>query len=195
MKCDEVVKWRLHFLFFDKGIIMGGIEMKRAIMIVGEENELGMQVLEQQLAQQLKRRSFPQQGEWFFPGREEARVFSFRQKGHERKLSTDWIVYLEKDMRRIFIYLENGVKISFYSGMDEVMKQLGKNFCQCHKSFVINMDKVEKMSETMFYMVNGAEVPIGQRRLGEVRVRYENYRDQKNLEKLRFFESFSCFEM
>jgi len=53
----------------------------------------------------------------------------------------------------------------------------------------------KKMSETMFYMVNGAEVPIGQRRLGEVRVRYENYRDQKNLEKLRFFESFSCFEM
>ena len=169
--------------------------MKKGILIVGDENELEMKLLEQQLSSQLTRRTYPVEGEYFWPGKEEPKVFCFQQNGHERQLSTDWILYLEKDMRRIFLYLENGVKITFYSGMDEVLKQLGKNFCQCHKSYVVNMDKVEEMTETMFRMRNGAEVPIGQRRLGEVRVRFQAHRDQKNLEKSRFFESFSCFEM
>ena len=169
--------------------------MKRGILIVGDDNEPGMQALEQQLAVQLRRREYPVEKEYFWPGRGEPNVFTFHQRGHERKLSTDWILYFEKDKRRIFLYLENGVKISFYDGMDEVLKQLGRNFCQCHKSYVVNMDKVTEMSETMFRMCNGKEVPIGQRRLGEVRARFEAHRDQKNLEKLRFFESFSCFEM
>ena len=169
--------------------------MKRGILIVGDENSPGMKLLERQLSEQLTRRSCPMGEEFFRPFGTETRAFVFRQKGHERTLSADWIAYLEKDMRRIFIHLENGVKISFYGSMEEAINQLGRTFCHCHKSYVVNMDKVADIGETMFYMKDGSEIPIGQRRYAEVRRRYEVYRDQKNLENLRFFESFSCFEM
>ena len=97
--------------------------MKKGILIVGDENEIGMKLLEQQLSERLKRRDYPVEGECFWPGEKETGVFRFRQKGHERVLSTDWILYLEKDMRRIFVHLENGVKISFYGRMEEVLEQ------------------------------------------------------------------------
>ena len=169
--------------------------MKKGILIVGDENEIGMKLLEQQLSERLKRRDYPVEGEYFWPGEKETGVFRFRQKGHERVLSTDWILYLEKDMRRIFVHLENGGKISFYGRMEEVLEQLGKRFCQCHKSYVVNLDKVLGMTETSFHLKGGAEIPIGQRRHGKVSLCYKEHKEQKNLEKLRFFESFSCFEM
>ena len=97
--------------------------MKKGILIVGDENEIGMKLLEQQLSERLKRRDYPVEGEYFWPGEKETGVFRFRQKGHERVLSTDWILYLEKDMRRIFVHLENGVKISFYVRMEEVLRE------------------------------------------------------------------------
>ena len=169
--------------------------MKKGILIVGEENDYKLMQLEEYLAEYLRRREYPLEDERFWMEKREAEVLAFRKNGLDRRLSTDWIVYLEKEMRKIYLYFEKRDRLMFYSGMDEVVDQLGNNFCQCHKSYVVNMDKVEEMRDTCFVMSNGAVVPIGQRRRHDVACRYEAYQEQKNIEKQRFFESFSCFEI
>ena len=169
--------------------------MKKGILIIGEENERELQMLEEELALRLKRRTYPVEGEYFWPMDKEQSVLSFRQKGHERRIAADWIVYLDKDMRKIILHLEKHVRITFYGQVEEALKQLGNHFCHCHKSYVVNMDKVIKIEEDNFLMTDGSLVPIGQRRLAAVKPLYEAFKDQKTIEKQRFFESFSCFEI
>ncbi|MBQ8589086.1 MAG: LytTR family transcriptional regulator [Firmicutes bacterium] len=167
--------------------------MKKGILIVGNENDAKMKYLEEQLEGYLERMEYPLDDERFWAEETEPKVLQFRKNGQLRRLSTDWIVYLEKEMRKIWIYFERRDRLMFYMKMDDAWQQLGENFCQCHKSFIINMDKVEEMRDTCFIMNNGAVVPIGQRRRHDVAQKYETYREQKNIEKQRFFESFSCF--
>ena len=54
--------------------------MKRGILIVGDENSPGMKLLERQLSEQLTRRTYPMEGEFFRPFGTEVRTFVFDRK-------------------------------------------------------------------------------------------------------------------
>ena len=196
---EEVAKKRLLFLLFDRG---NGVSkevsiVKKGILILGDENDLRMKLLEQQLSKQMNLRPYPTEEEMIW-GSAEARpggTLTFRKNKQTRILSTDWIYYLEKQKRKVIIHFEKREPMAFYGSLEEALDQLGKNFCHCHKSYVVNLDKVDEMREESFHLSNGNMVPIGQRRRPEVQFYFERYELQKNIEKQRFFESFSCFEM
>jgi DNA-binding LytR/AlgR family response regulator len=49
------------------------------------------------------------------------------------------------------------------------MKEAGGRFIQCHKSFLVNLDRVSSMEHKFFVMDNGEHVPISRGRAEETR--------------------------
>lgn len=45
----------------------------------------------------------------------------------------------------------------------------GKDFCRCHRSFIVNRRYIEKLHAGFFLMIDGMEIPISRRRKTEVK--------------------------
>lgn len=168
----------------------------RGLLIVGKDGEKRLAMLEKKLRKDLgAKECLSQEGLFCHCRQNQPKTLVFQKGGRKRRLSAEQILYLEKRLRKVEAVLEGGKTISFYSGMKEVMEQLDEHFCQCHKSYAVNLKKVETLEKEGFRMTGGTVVPISQRKRKESRWRYEEFQEEKNLEKLRFFETFSCLEI
>lgn len=79
------------------------------------------------------------------------------------------IFYIETELRIINIYTVNRT-YRFYGKLDEVVKYLNGDFYRCHKSCVINLEKIVRMENGVFYFQGGITLRVGQ----------NNYRHTKN---------------
>ncbi|MDR0468746.1 MAG: LytTR family DNA-binding domain-containing protein [Peptococcaceae bacterium] len=60
--------------------------------------------------------------------------------------------------------------------LDEVERALGGSpFLRCHRSFIVNMNYVEKIRNGAFLMKNAATVPIGKNRYAEIRSAFSDF--------------------
>lgn len=105
-------------------------------------------------------------------------IFTRRE---DSKVFTNDIFYIEKDLRKINVYTAERV-YSFYGKMESILHLLGDNFYQCHKSCVINLDKVERMEEGIFYMERGVNLRIGANNYQGARRYYRKYLQENNTE-------------
>ncbi|MDO4545145.1 MAG: LytTR family DNA-binding domain-containing protein [Bacillota bacterium] len=104
----------------------------------------------------------------------------FEKKHSCYALSLENIVYLEKNLRKIIVHTEKGA-IDFYGTFKEVEGFLDKRFMHCHRSFIINMDKVQRMEGSVIYMDGGWEVPFGRDTYGKARKAFRRYsRESRN---------------
>ena len=65
-----------------------------------------------------------------------------------------------------------------YDKLDNLTSQLDGRFLQCHKSYLVNLDRVRQFRGDSFLMENGAQIPISQSRRKEVRRRFLTYLGQ-----------------
>lgn len=84
------------------------------------------------------------------------------------------ILYLEKELRLIHVHTDNGV-ITCYGKFDDLWAYLAADFCRCHNSYVVNLDRVSRLQERMFQLENGEELVISQKRYQEVKRYYLDY--------------------
>ena len=174
--------------------------MKKGLLIVERDGEEKIKLLENRLKEHMgAKESFLGEEcvQWLLePKRPESPgELVFRKGKGQRRLPLKRILYLEKQLRKVTVVLEEGENVSFYSEMQPVMEQLKRDFCQCHKSYAVNLNKVISLDEEGFRMKNGDLVPVSQRCRQEARFRYEEFQEEKNIEKLRFSKTFSCFEL
>lgn len=78
------------------------------------------------------------------------------------------IIFIESEKRKVHIYTESG-KFSFYSKLSEVEKQLNQDFIRCHQSYIVNVNKIEKINKNLItlYKVDKL-IPISRSRLKSV---------------------------
>ncbi len=112
-----------------------------------------------------------------------------------RMLALSQILYLEKQLRKVIAVREQQESVSFYSRMEEVLSQLHCGFCHCHKSYVVNLQKVISLDSNGFHMADGALIPVGQRRQSAVYRQYDEFLTKKSPRGYRADEIFSCFEI
>ena len=55
------------------------------------------------------------------------------------------IFFIEKEIRKTVIHTENG-KYTTTDSLKSILDKLGSNFFRCHKSFLVNIKKIEKIS-------------------------------------------------
>ena len=67
----------------------------------------------------------------------------------------------------VIVQTING-RINVKNRISEIEEMLiGKGFYRCHKSFVINLNKIQKFEEPFAYMSNEEKVDVAQRKICE----------------------------
>ncbi|MFW6008433.1 MAG: LytR/AlgR family response regulator transcription factor [archaeon] len=76
------------------------------------------------------------------------------------------IIYIKSKGRKIKIYTKNK-KYEILKTMKGIKKILPKNFFSCHRSYIINLDKIEKIKKSNTYkavLCNKIAIPISKKR-------------------------------
>lgn len=96
------------------------------------------------------------------------------------ELAADEIICVENTARIMKFYMRSGrmvdsiyIRSSFEDNVAILLKQT--NFIQTHKSFVINMDYIQRYHQSEILMNNGLLIPISRRNVTEVRHQYMSY--------------------
>lgn len=90
------------------------------------------------------------------------------------RIRTSSIYYLESDRRKVNVYYENTV-ISYYSKLDDLEKDLDPSFLRCHKSYLVNMDKIKEFYIDEVHMNNEVLIPISQKKYSKAKMEYLGY--------------------
>lgn len=93
-------------------------------------------------------------------------------------LPLDDIVYMEKDLRKIKVYVRN-TSIEFYGKFTDIMCYLDNRFLYCHRSYVINMDKIVTMSSNSILVENNRNIYMGRDTYGKAKKIFDEYISKK----------------
>lgn len=89
-----------------------------------------------------------------------------------REITLKDISYVEGASHNVIVHMKHGTK-RCNTSMKEFEKQLcDKWFFRCHKSFIVNLDEIERLENLIVYMKDGSNLDISQRKLWEFRKVY-----------------------
>lgn len=89
-----------------------------------------------------------------------------------REITLKDISYVEGASHNVIVHMKHGTK-RCNTSMKEFEKQLcDKCFFRCHKSFIVNLDEIERLENLIVYMKDGSNLDISQRKLWEFRKVY-----------------------
>lgn len=68
-------------------------------------------------------------------------------------INLDSVQYIQKDGMKLIFYTENR-EYKIYSSFSKISKSLPENFVRCHKSFIINIDKITNIQTNTILFEN-----------------------------------------
>jgi len=87
------------------------------------------------------------------------RAIVFRQGAGYLRFLADDILYAEAFSHSVTLYTNDGSE-SFRMGISEMEEHLGEGFFRCHRSYVVGMKHVRRVTRTSMVLDNGVEVPL-----------------------------------
>jgi DNA-binding LytR/AlgR family response regulator len=94
-----------------------------------------------------------------------------RQKGAILSIPFRQIFLIESLNHHVIIhYAEESAKI--YETLGKIKAALPPEFCQCHKSYIINMRHVQCLRGSQFLLQNGKTVPVSRPKLSQTKDAY-----------------------
>lgn len=100
--------------------------------------------------------------------------FVVKTRSSSRIVFPGRVSFAESNLRKIRIHV-GGDAIEAYGKLSRLMHALPDRFVQCHKSFVVNMGFVEKLSKEHLVLVTGELIPVSQKRRKITREAFEKY--------------------
>lgn len=105
-------------------------------------------------------------------------VFTFNRVSY--RVPFDTILYIEKapDSSKSFIYADDGEKYETNIPIQELMEKLERNFFQCHKSYIVNIEKIKRINyteNTITFFNNQTVYVLSNRKKKELREYVSNY--------------------
>ncbi len=94
--------------------------------------------------------------------RERSAPLLVRSNGSLIQMVPERVLYVESDRRKVRIY-EAERTVEVYSKLSEIEKNLPKQFVRCHKSFLVNMDRIVELNSASVVVSNGDAIPVSQR--------------------------------
>lgn len=105
---------------------------------------------------------------------EENKRLLVKYKGAMLSLPFRDIVYLESAGHMITIHTRTE-KQSCYDRLEKLFERLPEYFIQCHKSYVVNMNEIQRIEKGKVFMSDYTEIPISKARYANTRSRYFHY--------------------
>lgn len=84
------------------------------------------------------------------------------------------IIYAESEKHTVEVYTDKGV-ISIRSKLSELGDKLSDRFIMCHKSYMVNIERISSLRREEVTMDNGAVIPVSRSRQQEFREWYYDY--------------------
>lgn len=101
---------------------------------------------------------------------------SIFSNGMQMLIPINEIMYFEVLRHQLLIHLNNGENISVRSTLTEAISQVPHSiFAQPHKSYYINMEYVDRLTQQNITMTNGDLIPIGRSRKNDFQHRLSEY--------------------
>lgn len=87
--------------------------------------------------------------------------FTIETREGKQYIPLDKIYYVEAREKKIFVRTVHE-EYGFYETMENMTKQLPPNFLRCHRSYIVNMDKVEmaRIARNCLELKGGVTVPL-----------------------------------
>ena len=102
------------------------------------------------------------------------RTLLVKTKTVVRRVPFSSIRYLESQGRKVILHCLEG-PVECYATLSALEEQLPQSFVSCHKSFLVNLDFVERMEARQFLLGEDLSVPISQARKSQARRRFLEY--------------------
>lgn len=100
-----------------------------------------------------------------------AAFFEYQYKKQYYKIRYDEILYFESQNKKIIIKLYFGEK-EFYGKLNEIEERTQDTFLSIHKSYLVNIDKIIKLTYEYVILINGQKLSISQSKRQMVRKRF-----------------------
>ena len=84
------------------------------------------------------------------------------------------IFYLESKAHRSLIYTDTE-NYSLYEQLSALKERLPSSFLSCHKSYVVNMNKIKRIEKNVIILENLTEIPISKSQYANVKQTYFRY--------------------
>jgi DNA-binding LytR/AlgR family response regulator len=91
--------------------------------------------------------------------RQISRTIVFPKTGGDIKIKADDIIYAEVLSHTVILHLANG-KEEFQMRISDMEKLLGDGFFKCHRSFIVSLKYVRRVTKTAMILENGNEIPL-----------------------------------
>lgn len=103
-------------------------------------------------------------------------------------LPVEDVIYMEKNLRKISLFVTDFGdasyrKIEFYGRFEDVIPQLDERFMHCHRSYIINMDKIVWMQGCEIFVRPDIRIHMGKDTYGRARHTFSGYLSKKYPEK------------
>lgn len=69
------------------------------------------------------------------------------------------IYYIESELRLLHIYTRNNIYTT-YMTIDNIQEKLDNNFIRCHRSFIVNSNKIMKVGKDSIQLYNDSTIPV-----------------------------------
>ena len=92
--------------------------------------------------------------------RKTSRTILFPKTGGDVKIKADDIIYAEVLSHTVMLYLADGTSEEFIMRISDMEKLLGKGFFKCHRSYVVSMKYVRRVTKTEMILEDGQKIPL-----------------------------------
>ena len=94
------------------------------------------------------------------------------------ELPLERLAWFENRLHRVFVKLTDGEVLSVNQKLSELQLVLEPHsqFLRCHKSSLVNLDYVDKLEDSCFYMRDGQMIPISRNFYKQSKNAYYHYR-------------------
>ena len=94
---------------------------------------------------------------------------SIQYNGGYRLLEPGEIHYCKADGSYTHIFLEGLKKITVARPLKVIFRELpAKMFCRCHRSYVVNLEKILSFTQKELSLITGMTLPVARRRYYEL---------------------------
>jgi len=108
---------------------------------------------------------------------QEQPVLLLRQRGAPVSIPLREIFFIESQGHTIEVHTA-GETVTAYERLDTILQTLPVGFCQCHKSYIVNMGQIRRFESTDILLKNGEAVPVSRARYAQMKETYFNYMGQ-----------------
>ena len=107
------------------------------------------------------------------------KYFLFNDTDKTTRVPHKDIIYIEKFAHNAEMTTVTG-KYTFRKTIAQLLEELGDDlFAQCHKSYIINIRRMESLSKNYAVMSDGSEIPLGKNAAKEINEKFYKYNVSK----------------